>query len=73
MYPDDHNPPHFHARYQDKEIVMAIRSINLLNGKFPPRIMYLIKEWAEIHQSELSNNWHLLKHGKEPKKIAPLE
>jgi hypothetical protein len=35
MYFDDHNPPHFHVRYNDFRAVMDIRSINVLHGALP--------------------------------------
>ena len=34
MVYDDHNPPHFHARYGDYEISVEILS-GIVEGKFP--------------------------------------
>jgi len=36
MFFDDHNPPHFHARYGKEKIVIEINSLRILEGKFPP-------------------------------------
>ncbi len=33
MYFDEHNPPHFHVRYNEYRAVVAIRSLNLLEGQ----------------------------------------
>jgi hypothetical protein len=73
MYPDDHNPPHFHARYAGREIEVSIRTLEILKGRLPVRAVYSVMEWAEMHQGELTENWRLLMAGKEPQKITPLE
>jgi len=57
MYFDEHNPPHFHVRYNEYRAVMAIRNLNLLEGKLPARVRGLVEEWAEIHQAELLSMW----------------
>jgi len=33
----------------------------------------LIREWIDLHQTELAEDWELARAGKEIKKIAPLE
>ena len=35
MYFDEHNPPHFHERYNEYRAVVAIRSLNLLEAREP--------------------------------------
>jgi len=32
MYFNEHNPPHFHVRYNDYRAVMDIRTLNVLDG-----------------------------------------
>ncbi len=32
MYYDEHNPPHFHARYGDDEGVVQIDSVQMVEG-----------------------------------------
>lgn len=68
MYFDEHNPPHFHVRYNDYRAVIAIRSLNLLEGYLPARVRGLVEEWAEQHQQELLMMWST----KEFHKITPL-
>ena len=53
MYHDDHNPPHFHARYGRDEAAIGIDPIQALEGRLPPRVLGLIVEWAMEHQEEL--------------------
>ena len=68
MYFDEHNPPHFHVRYNEHRAVLAIRTLNILEGHLPARVRGLIEEWAERHQQELLQMWD----SKEFHKIAPL-
>jgi phosphomannomutase len=45
MYYDEHNPPHFHARYGESKVEIAIGTLSVLAGKLPPRAMGLVMEW----------------------------
>lgn len=72
MYFDDHNPPHFHAKYGEYEIVIKIDDLSILRGAMPPRALNMIIEWGALHKMELLKDWDLLLHEKQPKKIAPL-
>jgi hypothetical protein len=36
MYYDDHAPPHFHAYYEDYEVQISIKTLEVLKGSFPP-------------------------------------
>lgn len=73
MYYDEHNPPYFHARYGEHKIEVAIESLSVLAGKFPPRALGLVMEWATLHRLELLEDWDLARLRSELKKIAPLE
>ncbi len=73
MYYDDHNPPHFHARYGKDKAVIEIASIRLLEGRIPPRVLGLIVEWTVQHQLELMDNWNTMQNDKPPRKIRPLQ
>ena len=73
MYFDEHNPPHFHVRYNEYKAEVAIKSLSLLAGKLPPRVLGLVIEWATIHQDELFADWDLARQQAELKNIAPLE
>ena len=69
---NDHNPPHFHARYGDYELVVEINS-GIIDGKFPKRALSLVFEWYEIHKEELLQDWELIRTTGEFYKIQPLE
>ena len=49
MYFAEHNPPHFHAEYQDYKAEYAIITLDLIAGKLPPRAHALVLEWAAKH------------------------
>ena len=69
---NDHNPPHFHAKYGDYEIIVEIGS-GILEGKFPKRALNLVMEWYEIHKEELLENWMSICTTGDFHKISPLE
>lgn len=73
MYYRDHNPPHFHAFYQDSEILIDIRTFALLEGRFPPRQLGLTIEWAAKTQRLLQDNWERARNGQALNPIDPLE
>ena len=37
IYWQDHMPPHFHAFYGDEEVLVAIESLEILQGHFPAK------------------------------------
>ncbi len=73
MFHGDHNPPHFHARYNEYKAIISIKDLAVLNGKLPPKVLGLVMEWASIHQEELMENWKLSVELSELKFIKPLE
>lgn len=72
MYWNDHNPPHFHATYNEFEILISINDLSVYAGSLPSRALELVMEWARLHQTELSENWKLMTEDKPLKKIEPL-
>ena len=53
MYYNEHNPPHFHARYGNFKIEISIKTLTILAGKLPPKALGLVMEWATLHQDDL--------------------
>ena len=72
MYFDEHNPPHFHARYDGVKGSFQVSPLKYYEGKLPPRIVGLVMEWAELHKEELLDNWYNMKETGKYKKINPL-
>ena len=73
MYYDDHNPPHFHARYGGDRATVEIPSLRVLAGELAPRVLGLVVEWASQHQQELMDNWDAARSDRPPRKIPPLQ
>ena len=57
MYFNEHNPPHFHVRYNEFRAVFSVRTLNVMDGHLPARVRGLVEEWAELHQQELVAMW----------------
>ncbi len=72
MYFNEHNPPHFHAEYNEFKASISIRSLGLIEGKLPARVMSLVVEWAQQHQNELLDNWDSIQESGEYHQIEPL-
>ena len=72
MFYDDHNPPHFHARYGKDSVAIGIDSLRVLEGHISHRALGLVMEWASQHREELLSDWELAKQNESPKKIPPL-
>ncbi|ANE54109.1 DUF4160 domain-containing protein [Methylomonas sp. DH-1] len=60
MYFDDHNPPHFHVKYNDYKAVMDIQTLNILAGYLPGKVRGLVEEWAELLIMWQSKDFHKL-------------
>jgi hypothetical protein len=73
MFYNDHVPLHFHAKYGDFEVVIAIDSGAVVEGRLPPRVLGLVQEWREYHRTELAEDWNLARERKSLKRIKPLE
>lgn len=72
MYFNEHNPPHFHAEYNEFKAAICIKNLALLEGRLPSKVMSLVVEWAQDHQMELLENWDSLKETGVFHKIHPL-
>lgn len=42
MYYDDHNPPHFHAYYGEHEAIIAIQTLEVMEGNLPKRALAMV-------------------------------
>jgi phosphomannomutase len=73
MYYDDHNPPHFHAKYGDEEGVIQIDALQLVQGSLPRRALSLVLDWGELHRSDLLDNWERGRNAQAFRKIDPLK
>jgi len=65
---NDHNPPHFHARYQDQEVIVEIDS-GIVTGTMSQRALRLLFEWMDEHREELRANW---KRARDRRPLLPI-
>lgn len=73
MYYNDHQPPHFHAEYNEHVAEIRIDTFEVIEGKLPRRVLGLVLEWAAIHRDELRENWTRARAQEQILTIEPLE
>lgn len=69
----DHLPPHFHASYGGKEMIVSIDDIEVIDGSMPSKQLKMVLGWAAFHQEELKENWALAAAKQELFAIEPLK
>ncbi len=72
MYFNEHHPPHFHAKYNEFNASINIKTLGIIEGKLPSKALSLVIEWAQDHQKELLENWDMLRESGTYTKIDPL-
>jgi len=73
MYYGNHNPPHFHAEYQEYKAEYNIQTLDIIAGQMPKRAHALVLEWASMHKKELKENWEKASIPDSINPIEPLE
>jgi hypothetical protein len=73
MFFNDHAPPHFHAEYGEFKAIIDIQNLGIIEGSLPRRAQQLVLDWAELHQTELLEDWTLCMEKQQPNQIAPLQ
>lgn len=73
MFYDEHNPPHFHAEQSGNKAVLDFQG-NVIKGNLSSRTATkLVREWIDLHVTELEEDWELARENKEINKIEPLK
>jgi hypothetical protein len=44
MYFNEHNPPHFHAEYNEFKVAILIETLGIMEGKMPSKALSLVIE-----------------------------
>lgn len=73
MYYNDHDPPHFHARYAGRAAKFGLDPLAQIDGDVPARVRSLVLEWAALHREELRANWARRAARESMQPIDPLE
>lgn len=68
----EHQPPHFHATYGGKEVIVSINDLEVIEGSMPGKQLKMLLGWAAFHQEELMENWMLAADMQELFPIEPL-
>lgn len=73
MYWDEgsHQEPHFHAEHGDYAASVALDG-SVVAGALSARDARLVRQWALLHQTELSRNWELARAARPLESIEPL-
>ncbi len=56
----DHNPPHFHAYHAEHEVLVKIKTLEILEGDLPGKQWKKLRTWAAANQSALLTEFHRL-------------
>ena len=72
VYYREHMPPHFHAIYGDDEAIISIDDLSVISGRFAPRALGLVMEWAATHKKALKEVWAQAMAHEPLSKIEPL-
>ncbi len=72
MYYNDHEPPHFHVRYNEMKAKFSIDDLRMIDGLISSRVRGLVVEWASQHQAELRENWRRILARESLLKVEPL-
>jgi hypothetical protein len=68
----DHMPPHFHAVYNEFELIVHIED-GEVKGTMPARALRIILEWWELNKDALTDRWEKSRQGLPLEKIEPLK
>lgn len=63
---------HFHATYENAELVVGLNPLRIIQSDAPPRVHALVLEWAEAHYVDLLDAWHRCGASLPAEPIAPL-
>jgi hypothetical protein len=73
MFYNDHDPPHFHARYQGFHGRILISSGEIIDGRFFPTVTRLLREWTVLRRDALMRNWNAARTDGQLERIGGLE
>ena len=58
IFKNDHNPPHIHVAFQNKEALVLISDGTLIKGdSIPHTQIKKLKKWLNLHRTELYEMW----------------
>lgn len=73
MFFNDHDPPHFHVRYQGFRARVSIEDGEVTDGRLPPTVARILREWTALRKGELMRNWTAVRTDGQVERIGGLE
>ena len=53
VFPNDHNPLHFHVTYSGERAIVDIKRLEIIHGNLPAKQFRSVAEWAKSRQKML--------------------
>jgi hypothetical protein len=63
IHPFDHGPPHAHVRKAGIEIMIDLRTLDIMEGQMPPKAYAEVRTWMQQHYDEIIHRWDLAQNG----------
>ncbi|MFK8105328.1 MAG: DUF4160 domain-containing protein [Saprospiraceae bacterium] len=60
LYFNDHNPPHFHALFAEYELIIGIKTLEIIEGDLPKKQLKKVEKFAKENQDLLMEIWNQL-------------
>jgi hypothetical protein len=73
MFFNDHDPPHFHVRYQGHRARVSIADGEVIDGRLPPAVRRIVKEWTALRRDALMRNWTAARSDQPLERIGGLD
>jgi hypothetical protein len=64
IYPNDHIPPHVHARYAEFECKLSIVTGEVIRGELPANKLAVVRNWLQAHAHEVAFAWDEIHSGR---------
>lgn len=53
----EHDPPRIHALYSEYAAAVGIENGQILEGRLPPKVLSLVREWIDLNEKQLLIIW----------------
>jgi hypothetical protein len=58
VYPNDHQPAHFHAIHPDFELQIEIATLMIMRGRSSPASRRAVMDWARSNTAAIKVEWN---------------
>jgi len=71
VYPNDHPPPHIHAKHGSQEAEVAIADGRIIAGHLSPAVHRKVRNWLNLRRNEVNAVYVEARSGNQPGKVPP--